>query len=128
MAASTGVEYDLGVLFVHGIGDQPRASTLVDFGTPLIEWLADRAQQLGGSVAVSRACLTPGDDEAASAELRIDNAGAAQEGALRSGLVAWGMPPGGVSPADPLPVTRADPHPGGRSGRRPVVRSNCTRA
>src|SRR5438552_13725124 len=86
MAASTGVEYDLGVLFVHGIGDQPRASTLVDFGTPLIEWLADCAQQLGGSVAVSRACLTPGDDEAASAELRIDNAGAARRWLLTE---AW---------------------------------------
>ncbi|MDP9176775.1 MAG: hypothetical protein M3O61_03760 [Gemmatimonadota bacterium] len=74
-AATTRFEYDLGVLFVHGIGDQPRASTLVDFGTPLSEWLSERAKQVDGSMVVSSACLTPGDNEPASAELSFEGNG-----------------------------------------------------
>lgn len=35
-------EFDLGVLFVHGIGDQARGSTLVAFGEPLWRWLDRR--------------------------------------------------------------------------------------
>ena len=32
-------QYDLGVLFVHGIGDQQQNSTLVRFGGSLQRWL-----------------------------------------------------------------------------------------
>jgi hypothetical protein len=32
-------QHDLGILFVHGIGDQPEGSTLLAFGEPLIQWL-----------------------------------------------------------------------------------------
>ena len=28
-----------GVVFVHGVGDQRKSDTLLDFGTPLLEWL-----------------------------------------------------------------------------------------
>src|SRR5262245_44870180 len=33
------VEYELGVLFVHGIGQQRRFETLVRFGDPLTDYL-----------------------------------------------------------------------------------------
>jgi hypothetical protein len=33
------VAYDLGILLVHGIGQQRRGDTLVNFGEPLHEWL-----------------------------------------------------------------------------------------
>src|ERR1700750_3160281 len=33
------VARDLGILFVHGIGQQRRGETLVEFGEPLAEWL-----------------------------------------------------------------------------------------
>jgi len=33
------MDYDLGILFVHGIGQQRRGETLVNFGEPLQEWL-----------------------------------------------------------------------------------------
>ena len=52
---------DLGILFVHGIGDQPQGSTLVEFGTPLVEWLAERAAARRGTVLVGEAQLAPGD-------------------------------------------------------------------
>lgn len=32
---------DLGVLFVHGIGEQARGETLVQFGEPVLDWVRD---------------------------------------------------------------------------------------
>src|SRR5207249_4006489 len=32
-------EYDLGVVFVHGIGSQVQGGTLMQFGEPLFRWL-----------------------------------------------------------------------------------------
>jgi hypothetical protein len=32
-------DYRLGVLLVHGIGEQPEGDTLLSFGEPLITWL-----------------------------------------------------------------------------------------
>lgn len=78
-------KHDLGVLFVHGIGDQPQASTLVEFGTPLVRWLKSRAaaSQESGSVEVVSALLTPGGDQPACSEIRIE-----REGSARSWLLA----------------------------------------
>jgi hypothetical protein len=71
--------YDLGILFVHGIGDQPRGSTLVEFATPLVEWLTERAEAVGGRAAVVNARLVPRDeDEPAHAELRVEAEGTAR--------------------------------------------------
>jgi hypothetical protein len=50
--------FDLGVLFVHGIGDQPRGSTLVDFGTPIADWLMERASALDCHVEIAKAHIT----------------------------------------------------------------------
>src|SRR5215471_11457728 len=63
--------YDLGVLFVHGIGNQPRGSTLTDFGTPLIERVARRAKASGVTAIVRTASLVRDDEEPARAELEI---------------------------------------------------------
>ncbi|WP_254991367.1 hypothetical protein [Cyanobium sp. N5-Cardenillas] len=38
----TDEKQDLGVLFVHGIGQQKRGSTLVGFGEPLFRWFQER--------------------------------------------------------------------------------------
>jgi hypothetical protein len=56
-------EYDLGVLFVHGIGNQPKSDTLLRFGEPLQKWLyrwitGDGANAQAASVQVSNADLT----------------------------------------------------------------------
>ena len=46
-------EYDLGILFVHGIGAQQRGDTLLQFGEPLIQsvrqWLDPKAVVLSGT-------------------------------------------------------------------------------
>lgn len=39
---SSDAKQDLGVLFVHGIGQQKRGSTLVSFGEPLYRWFQER--------------------------------------------------------------------------------------
>ncbi len=39
---SSDERQDLGVLFVHGIGQQKRGSTLVSFGEPLYRWFQER--------------------------------------------------------------------------------------
>ena len=68
--------YQLGVLLVHGIGDQARGNTLLSFGDPLIEtaraWLAGRGL---GKVEVVKAELSEMRDDAeipAQAELRFE--------------------------------------------------------
>ena len=35
-------EFDVGVLFVHGIGAQGRGQTLIEFGEPIFRWIEDR--------------------------------------------------------------------------------------
>jgi len=63
--------YDLGVLFVHGIGSQPRGSTLTEFGTPLIDWVSRRARASGATATVRTASLVRDDEEPPRAELEI---------------------------------------------------------
>lgn len=41
------MKHELGVLFVHGIGEQPQADTLLRFATPMIKWLRDWLTQPG---------------------------------------------------------------------------------
>jgi hypothetical protein len=65
--------HNLGVLFVHGIGNQPRASTLVESGTPLIEWLkilGERAE-IEDAVEVTAASLSGEGPEPAHLTLRL---------------------------------------------------------
>ena len=44
--------YDLGVLLVHGIGEQQRGDTLTEAGDLILEWLARRAEATGSEAGV----------------------------------------------------------------------------
>src|SRR5438045_2038073 len=64
--------FHLGVLLVHGIGEQKRGETLTEFGTPLVEWLSSRAEAERTKARVMRANITEGDDdEPAHAEIAV---------------------------------------------------------
>ena len=65
--------YDLGVLFVHGIGNQTLGSTLTDFGTPLVESLRARARRAGAKAELGATVLTATSDEPASSELTLSS-------------------------------------------------------
>jgi hypothetical protein len=62
--ASSGAEHQLGILFVHGIGEQPEGETLLAFGEPLLRWL-NRWLRRGGEetstagASVVHTLLTP---------------------------------------------------------------------
>ena len=65
---------DVGVLFVHGMGEQKRADTLVQFGEALQRWLERWLPATDGrpSVRITRAELSQtADSKPARAELRI---------------------------------------------------------
>ncbi len=71
--------HDLGVLFVHGIGEQKRGDTLLQFGEPVADWInrwldGDRLKQQLGYAEFRQGALQPPlleGDEPAHAELRI---------------------------------------------------------
>lgn len=76
---SKSTRYKLGVLWVHGIGEQQPGETLTQFGTPVIAWLRrwlepDYAKSVMGDVEVSSAQMRDpqGDSGApAHASLRL---------------------------------------------------------
>ena len=51
--AGVAKPFNLGVLFVHGIGTQTRGQTLTAFGGPFCRWLQDRCEALEESRAKS---------------------------------------------------------------------------
>jgi hypothetical protein len=57
------MKHRLGVLFVHGIGEQPEGDTLLRFGQPIINclktFLARGGPDRAGSVTVTKTVLTP---------------------------------------------------------------------
>lgn len=61
--STTGRKYPLGVLFVHGIGEQPEGDTLLGFGDPIIRflrrWLTGGDPKRGGELTVEKSVLTP---------------------------------------------------------------------
>lgn len=69
--------YALGVLWVHGIGEQRQGETLTQFGTPVIEWLSrwlapDPGKPVRGVSRVERAQLhDPGLDGGAPAHATL---------------------------------------------------------
>jgi hypothetical protein len=71
--AAAGGKYDLGVLFVHGIGNQTLGSTLTAFGSPLVEWVRARARHAGAKAELGTTVLTVAGDEPASSELTISS-------------------------------------------------------
>lgn len=46
--------YDVGVVFVHGIGDQAPGETVAQFGEPFAEYLVAREEAAGGALEVVR--------------------------------------------------------------------------
>jgi len=85
---SSNRRFELGVLFVHGIGQQKKGDTLVRFGEPLVRCIQDRfvhgkaASEIGmedaGRVEIRRSTLEGGGDDGAPphAEVFIRNIGA----------------------------------------------------
>jgi hypothetical protein len=79
-AATPGKEFELGVLFVHGIGEQGQADTLLQFGEPLCDWIDswlydDPAKAIVGECRFASASLKPpqvSDGTPAHAELRLE--------------------------------------------------------
>jgi hypothetical protein len=66
--------YDLGVLFVHGIGQQARGQTLTAWADPVIRWLQVwlRQEPEPGAVEVGAAELGPvPEDPAAPAQVEL---------------------------------------------------------
>ena len=61
--------YDLGVLVVHGIGDQKQGATLTTWVNAITEWLDHR----GRATSVRRARLRPADGPA-HVEVSVDTA------------------------------------------------------
>jgi pimeloyl-ACP methyl ester carboxylesterase len=67
-------EYNLGLLFVHGIGDRAQGSTLIEFAKPLCEWIKQEAGPFRGDVEFVDANLCPGGDTPghAAATMTVD--------------------------------------------------------
>jgi hypothetical protein len=107
--------YDLGILFVHGIGDQQQSSTLARFGGPLQRWLrrrygvdgrapADGAEQVAPESMVEVTGVrrrTPDGDTPAHASMlvrRPADAGRGEAEARQRWLLAEGWWAAEVSP------------------------------
>jgi hypothetical protein len=57
---------DVGIVFVHGIGDHRESETLLTFGEPLTDWLAEWLRLRGGDVRILDARLRATRTEAES--------------------------------------------------------------
>lgn len=79
---------ELGILFVHGIGNQKQGETLEQFGRPLIEWFGHR-------VSVREASLRTGNPAETPAHTVIDMPGGASSWTLAESWWAeqFSMPP-----------------------------------
>jgi hypothetical protein len=96
-------KHQLGIFFVHGIGEQPEGETLLGFGQPLITWLhqwlsRDDNPEARGSVEVVRTALTPSklqEDVPPHAEVHVT---LPNQGPKASWLMAESWWSGGVQP------------------------------
>ena len=94
-AGSESRKYQLGILFVHGIGEQPEGETLLRFGQPLVTWLhqwlaRDAEPNARGSVEVVQAVLAPSKlqgDVPPHAEVHFDASAPGASGAPATGTV-----------------------------------------
>jgi hypothetical protein len=72
----SGPSYDVGVLLVHGMGEQPEGDTLLAFGEPIVRWLRRwfDSSPAGAAIKEVRASLHPARElraEPAHAELSV---------------------------------------------------------
>ncbi|MDE3220774.1 MAG: hypothetical protein KGO23_15510, partial [Nitrospirota bacterium] len=56
-AATTESKAEVGVLFVHGIGEQPKGDTLTRFGDPIIDWIERWLRRNDGSLRMDHSTL-----------------------------------------------------------------------
>ncbi len=61
--------YDLGILLVHGIGEQQRGDTLTEAGDQILDWLARRAQTTGSDAKVELNLMDVVDRQASTDEI-----------------------------------------------------------
>ena len=68
--------YDLGVLVVHGIGNQKQGRTLTAWADSIVAWLNtwspdDQVTWKQPAATITRAVLRPSTDEPANLEMRL---------------------------------------------------------
>jgi hypothetical protein len=61
--------YDLGILLVHGVGEQQRGDTLTEAGDQILEWLARRAQATGSDADVELNLMDVVDRQASTDDI-----------------------------------------------------------
>jgi hypothetical protein len=72
LIAQTGGAARVGVVFVHGIGQQPESSTVRSFGGPLLHWLQEWHQRRDLDFCVTSSDLTYGELAARPARFTLD--------------------------------------------------------
>ena len=70
-ACATGDRASVGVLLVHGIGQQRKGDTLTEFGEPLQRWIARWTDPTGDESIVERSRLVTVDPEPAHASIVV---------------------------------------------------------
>src|SRR5437879_10792683 len=63
LIAQTAGATRVGVVFVHGIGQQSESSTVREFGGPLLHWLQEWHQRRDGDLCVASSDLAYGELE-----------------------------------------------------------------
>lgn len=76
LIAQTGAGTRVGVVFVHGIGQQSESSTVREFGDPLVRWLQEWHKRRGLDLCVASADLSYGELAERPARFTIDVPGA----------------------------------------------------
>lgn len=61
--------YDLGVLLVHGVGEQQRGDTLTEAGDLILEWLVRRAEATGSNADVELNLMDVADRQASTDDI-----------------------------------------------------------
>jgi len=71
IAKTRGAEH-VGVVFVHGIGQQSESSTVREFGGPILRWLQEWHKRRGLDLCVTSSDLTYGEMAERPARFKID--------------------------------------------------------
>ena len=72
LIAQTGAATRVGIVFVHGIGQQSESSTVREFGGPLLRWLQEWHKRRGLDLCVASADLSYGELAERPARFTID--------------------------------------------------------
>jgi pimeloyl-ACP methyl ester carboxylesterase len=72
LIATTGAATKVGVVFVHGIGQQSESYTVREFGGPILHWLQEWHKRRDQNLCVSSADLTYGELAQRPARFKLD--------------------------------------------------------